>query len=161
MKRLIIDRRAGGIAAAKRKPERLGTGPLPPQCRDRGAGATGRREAFPEIEIKDRMRADLDKRVETLGQQPLDGGGEQYGKANILPPILGIEPVIRDRRTGNGRDKTAMADLRRQPLQPIEQLVPDRFHGAAVKGIVERQWPKEDRGAVEIGTERRERIRVA
>ena len=100
------------------------------------------------------MRADFEKDIEALRCQRRNCGRKLNRFADIVPPICRVELAPLDRRAGNRRDEAQPALSRRQPVEPVQQLLADRVHAAAVEGIIEVEGTKEDLVRLEFGTER-------
>ena len=69
----------------------------PPQRGERRAAAAARPEAFAQIAIEDRMRADFEKDIEALGSQRRNCGCKLNRFADIVPPICRVElaPLVK------------------------------------------------------------------
>ena len=117
-----IDRHPRAVTAPERHPQRVALRLLPPQRRERSAAAAVRLEALAQIAVEDRMRSDFEKEVEPVGGQRGDRRGEQHRFADIVPPIGSAQPLGGDLAAGDGRDESGSSRLRRQPVQPLQQL---------------------------------------
>ena len=103
------------------------------------------------------MGADFEKDIEALGFQRCNCGRKLNRFADIVPPICRVELAPLDRRASNRRDEAQPAVSRRQPVEPVQQLLADRVHAAAVEGIIEVEGTKEDPIALDFSTERADR----
>ena len=103
------------------------------------------------------VRTDLEKGIFPGPDQAGDRRGKEHRFADILPPVLGVEPGAVADPAGDGGN---VGDARRERLdilQHREEFFPDRLHLVGVEGVVDAQPAHEFALGLESGNHLLER----
>src|SRR4051794_20207628 len=78
------------------------------------------------------MRPDLQEDVAADFEEPVDGAGEADRVPHVVPPVVGVEDVTRDRLSRHRRDERHDRRSRPQRGERIKELMPYRIHQRTV-----------------------------
>ena len=142
---------AGNMALRRQRRKRVSVRLLPAQRPQRPPLSLGGAQSIVQVSLQNRVRSDLDKDPKAVLHQRRGCVGEAHRRADVVPPIFGVELAGAHRLAGHCREQPRAWRGGGEPVEIGEQPVAYRIHRRGVKCKVEIERAERDPATPRLG----------